>query len=109
MPQPDPPVRDATIVIVKVLGKSTKRTANAIADAIASETRHFPIQSSINNVDVLPISVAAGTGNTPPEQHASIVTLVYENANISKTAATREEIRLRIGGHEFLDWEVVNL
>lgn len=100
------PTRTATVVMVKVYGKATKRTANAIGDAIFSVEGDLPVQSSFSNVDILPISVAAGK-TRPDEDHASVVTLVYDDASFTTPTAFRDEIELRVSPERLLDIQVV--
>lgn len=107
MAQPDPPVRDATVVLVKLLGKRTKRTANVIADVVYAATGDLPVETSCNNVDVLPISVAAGVSR-PDEQHASVVSLVYDDAAFTKRAFMNE-LLTRFADDEILGVRVVEL
>lgn len=107
MAQPDPPVRDATVVLVKLVGKRTKRTSNVIADAIYASGGGLPVDTSFNNVDVLPISVAAGV-TRPDEQHASVVSLVYDDAAFTKRAFMTE-LRTRFNEGDILDVRVVDM
>lgn len=108
MAHDDPPVRSATVVITKVHGKASKRTANVIGDAIYNQTGDLPVQTSFSNVDVLPISVAAGV-TRPEEEHASVVSLVYDNASFTSPAVFREELELRMDPERLLDIRVVTL